>query len=244
MVKKAFFEYKGINSLDMYMRIENKIVFPSPEADIEFVEVLGKDGEIAIDNGRLKGDTFSFPVKIRVPEGVNINDQATKISEWLKTDIGWSPLIFNGQTDFNYIAIMHERFDVEETLRTYGKTVITFKIKPYKMVANVKQLTIEKDTILINNQKRSSKPYIKISGSGDITLTKNGLNWLVLYDVDDYIEIDSEVMAAYKSSTPQNNKMNGDLLPMFPLLTSGENTISWIGNVSKVEINPRWEVVI
>ena len=37
----ASFEYKGVNSLDMYMRIRNEIVFTSPEADVDFIEVLG-----------------------------------------------------------------------------------------------------------------------------------------------------------------------------------------------------------
>lgn len=244
MVDQAFFEYKGISSLDMYMRIENSIVFPSPEADIDFVEVLGKDGELAIDNGRFKGDSFSIPVQIRLPEGVNVNDQATKISEWLKTDIGWSPLIFSGQPDFNYIAIMHERFNIEETLRNFGRTVITFKIKPFKMSTTASLATVIKGQTLTNPYKRAAKPYIKVTGTGNITLTKNGVNWLILYNVDNYIEVDSEAMAAYDLDGLRNDKMNSNLDPLFPLLTSGANKIDWTGTVTKVEINPRWEVII
>lgn len=244
MADKAFFEYKGINSLDMHMRIENSIVFPSPEADIEFVEVLGKDGELAIDNERLKGDTFPIPVQLRLPEGVTVNDQATKISEWLKTDIGWFPLKFSGQPDFNYIAIMHERFNIQETLRDFGRTVLTFKIKPYKMDNKAKLFEIEKGIILINKHKRSSKPYIKVTGSGNITLTKNGQKWLELFEVDEYIEIDSEAMVAYDRNGQKNNKMSSLLTPMFPLLDNGQNTINWTGTVTKVEINPRWEVIV
>lgn len=244
MADKAFFEYKGISSLDMHMRIENDIAFPSPEADIEFIEVLGKDGELAIDNKRLKGDVFPIPVQLRLPEGVNVNDQATKISQWLKSDIGWFPLKFSGQSGFNYIAIMHERFNIQETLRDFGRTIITFKIKPYKMATGVSLITVAKGQTLTNPNKRESKPYIKVTGTGNITLTKNGVNWLTLYNVDNYIEIDSEAMVAYDLNGQKNDKMSSNLTPMFPLLTSGQNTINWTGTVTKVEINPRWEVII
>ena len=66
----ASFEYKGVNSLDMYMRIRNEIVFTSPEADVDFIEVLGRDGELAIDNERLKGVPFSIPVTLKLPEDI------------------------------------------------------------------------------------------------------------------------------------------------------------------------------
>lgn len=244
MVEKAYFEYKGVKSSDMYLRIENNISFPSPEADIEFVEVLGKDGEVAIDHKRLKGETFSIPVQLRLPEGLTVNEQATKISEWLKSDIGWFPLKFSGQPNFNYIALMHERFDIQETLRRYGRTVINFKIKPYKMSTASSLQAVTKGGTLVNPQKRAAKPYIKVTGTGNITLTKNGVNWLILYNVDGSIEIDSEAMVAYDVNGLQNVKMNSNLSPMFPLLESGSNKIDWTGTVTKVEINPRWEVVV
>ena len=91
---RASFEYKGINSLDMYMHIRNEIVFTSPEADIDFVEVLGRDGELAIDNERLKGVPFSIPITLKLPEDITIEQVATEIAAWLKNDIGWYPLRF------------------------------------------------------------------------------------------------------------------------------------------------------
>lgn len=41
---------------------------------------------------------------------------------------------------------------------------------------------------------------------------------------------------AYNGSTLLNNKMSGE----FPVLELGENNISWVGNVSKLEIQPNW----
>jgi phage-related protein len=44
-------------------------------------------------------------------------------------------------------------------------------------------------------------------------------------------------MNAYKGDTLQNNKM---LVGAFPKLAAGDNNISWAGNVTKIEIVPRW----
>lgn len=49
--------------------------------------------------------------------------------------------------------------------------------------------------------------------------------------------LDSENMNAYKGDTLQNNKM---LVGAFPKLAAGDNNISWAGNVTKIEIVPRW----
>lgn len=240
---EAFFEYNGVKSTDMYLRIENEIVFPSPEADIELVPVLGKDGELVVDNDRLKSVRFPIPVQLRLPEGVSVNEQATKISNWLKNSIGFSPLKFSGQPDFYYMALMYEQFDIRESLKNFGKTVLVFRLKPYKFKNDDDLQEVVSGQNLNNDTGRVADPYIKVTGSGDITLKNNGEDWLILYNVEDYIEIDSEVMSAYKDDLPQNNKMNSQLSPMFPVLDTGDNVITIEGNVTKLEIHARWEVI-
>lgn len=244
MTNQAWFEYNGVNSLDMHMRILNDITYPSPESDIDFVEVLGRDGELAVDQERLKGVSFSVPVVISLPEGITINDAATKISEWLRNGVGWHQLRFSASPDYVYMAICYEQFNIQETLKQYGRTVINFRLKPYKFrVGSSSGLTVTNGMTLSNKEKRASKPYMRIEGSGDISLLNNGEEWLLLRDVVDYIEVDSDVMSAFKGTRPENNKMISTLSPLFPLLIPGDNTITWTGNVSKLEIKTRWEAV-
>jgi phage-related protein len=64
-----------------------------------------------------------------------------------------------------------------------------------------------------------------------------------LKNVENEIEVDSEIMNCYKSIsgvvTNQNNKMYSE----FPIIEEGLNNISWTGNVTRVEIIPRWVVI-
>lgn len=81
-----------------------------------------------------------------------------------------------------------------------------------------------------------SNAIYEIYGSGNVTLYINNRAH-GFKNIDGYIEVDSENMNAYKGDTLQNNKM---LVGAFPKLAAGDNNISWAGNVTKIEIVPRW----
>src|SRR5690625_3931294 len=227
----------------MHLRIKNEISFPSPEADIEFVEIKGKDGELAIYNDRLKGVNFSIPCSLHLPKNKMVEEVATEISNWLKNDIGWYPLRFSGSPNYEYIAMCYEQFDIEETLRQFGKTVINFRLKPYKWFVGEKPIVLSNGQTLVNKGTRIAKPLIRIEGHGDITLKNNGKDWLVLKGVEGHIAFDSEVMNVFRDNAVQFTKMKAHLKPLFPLLNVGNNKIEWTGNVTKVELTPRTEVV-
>ena len=228
MDNRGYFVYKGVDSRDMHLRIVNNISFPSPEADVQFAEVMGRDGELAINNKRLKGASFSIPVQLRLPKGKDINTIATEISNWLKSDIGWHPLRFGGSDEYEYIALCYQQFNVEETLKRYGKTVINFRLKPYKRRIKSKAIKLKNGATIMISEKRSSKPLISILADGNIDFTNNGKDWLKLRNVEGSITIDSEMMSAYKGDRPQYDKMMV-MQPLFPVLEPGENKIEWVG---------------
>ena len=77
---------------------------------------------------------------------------------------------------------------------------------------------------------------MKIYATGAITLYINDRAH-TFKEIEDYIEVDSALLNAYKGDTLQNNKMTTTL---FPKLVAGENKIRWAGNVKKIDIVPRW----
>ena len=81
----------------------------------------------------------------------------------------------------------------------------------------------------------NSEPYIKVYGTGDITISINDRP-LKFKNVENYIEVDTELMNCFKDNINQNNRMYSD----FPILNAGENTFTWVGNVIKIELEPRW----
>jgi len=61
---------------------------------------------------------------------------------------------------------------------------------------------------------------------------------LEIKDVSEHITIDTSRLIAYKGDTVLVNKTIGQ----YPMLGVGDNSISWTGTVTKVEItkNERW----
>ena len=83
-----------------------------------------------------------------------------------------------------------------------------------------------------------SEPIITVFGSGNITLKVNGQN-VYLTGITDRITLDSEMQNAYRGTASMNSRMSGE----FPVLSVGQNDITWSGNVTKLEIQPNWRWV-
>lgn len=240
----AWLEYNGVKTDDLYLKIVNDMQFTSAEDDIDFIPVPGKDGEVAIDKQRKKGIDFPIPVQLKLPKGTNVISHVPKITKAYKTK-KWGVLKISTDPDYYYMAMMFQRFDVAETLKTFGKSVLNFKLKPFKYhVSGEDYITVTQNKTITNNFDFDSKPLIQVTGTGDVTLQKNGKDWLILTGLDGTtVYIDSEAKVVYDSNMlAQNKKMNAGLRPMFPLLDESENTITWTGLATSVKIKPRWEV--
>lgn len=240
----SYFEYGGKKSSNMGLKISKDTIYTSPERDIEFIEVVGKDGDIAFDKKRFK--PFTYPIHtIYQPELNNIDLDAYNISQWLKYDIRYKSLFLSWDPNYIYSAIFYEQFAIETTLPKFGKIPLNFKCQPQKFRKDGQsKLTVAQSQILINPENRNAKPLIKITGSGTITLKNNGADWLILTSVDGYITIDSAQMSIHKDGLQQFQKMNANLKPLFPILTPGNNVITWTGTITTLEITPRWEAII
>ena len=90
---------------------------------------------------------------------------------------------------------------------------------------------------IYNQGNDRSEPIIKITGNGQIDLSINGEKKCSL-NISGSITLDSQEEVAYNGSQIQNRRMTGD----FPILRPGLNTITYTGNVTKVEtlVRSRW----
>ena len=97
--------------------------------------------------------------------------------------------------------------------------------------------------VLTNPYPFNAKPYLKLNGRGEGTLTiqtpTNTAIWK-FSTLNGYTECDSELMNFYHDYTPKNDTVEGE---GFPLLYPGENTITFDGGITSVEVIPRWVMI-
>ena len=120
-------------------------------------------------------------------------------------------------------------------IRHFKRFAVEFEVQPFGYDIFEQTITKTAPFNLFNIGTLESEPIITIFGNGNITLYVNSQS-ISLKEITDKIIVDSEMKNAYNNSVSLNYKMSGD----FPALSLGENNISWIGDVIKLEIQPNW----
>ena len=83
-----------------------------------------------------------------------------------------------------------------------------------------------------------SRPNIKLYGSGAVVIMIQPQGrGMMISNLDEYIEIDSELMNCFKDTILKNGTVKG---AEFPTLKPGACTINCTGDVTRIEIIPRW----
>lgn len=239
------FTYDGKNSLDMGIVIEKKEnIYGSPAPKIETVTIPGRGTMILnsktdpLDNEDFEDFGVKYTCFLMPEEYQDVEIIARNIHAWLFHDVAYKRLEDSYERDYYRLAYCGQSVSVEEITRgLLGKLEIELTCKPYKFAYNGERtITLTKAGTLYNTEGFTAKPYMKIYGSGNVTIYINARAHSFA-GIQSYIEVDSELMNAYKGDELQNNKMTSTL---FPKLAAGQNNISWSGNVTKIEIIPRW----
>ena len=207
--------------------------FNATELDTTSYQIPGRNGDLVISNGRYKNIILTYPAFIRQ----NFAANAGKARAWLLSPQGYCRLSddyhpyefrlgrFKGPMDFDM------RF-----LNLSGECEISFDCKPQRfLVSGEKALHFDAADAIVNPTGFEALPQIKVYGDGDGTLTC-GSTTLTLSAIDEYIVLDSEIQDAYKDTLNRNAMVSGE----FPTLQSGENTVSWSGGITGIDITPRW----
>lgn len=227
------FEFGGKNSFTDYgILITKRPSIPSPKRRIANVVVPGRNSSLRFDENTYEDITIT--VECSLKEG-SLPNKIDDVKGWL-IGTGESSLIFDFQTDRKYVAQVVNAIDFTQAYRYFSKFVIVFNCQPFKYAVNNSSINLIAAGKVINSGTIYSEPIIKIVGNGDITL--NIQSQIVKFKgIADHIILDSPQQNAYNQSGENlNNKVTGE----FPVLSVGENNISWSGNVSKLEITPNW----
>lgn len=141
---------------------------------------------------------------------------------------GQGNLIVSNEPDVFYQALILNQIDFKRLGRFRTATVI-FQVQPFKFKVGE---TLTNSLAVTNHGTLDALPYMKITGSGTVTLSINSSAVCTLtIGSEAYLELDSEKQECYKGGTLKNRLMNGK----FPVLRPGANTISTTGTVSKAE---------
>ena len=154
--------------------------------------------------------------------------------------LGYHELTDSYDAEYFRYSVISGNLDIEEQLNKVGSFTVTFNCKPFKysfagqetVSADASELTITNPTAF------ESRPYIKLYGNGTVVIMIQPQGrGMMISDVDEYIEIDSELMNCFKGTILKNDAVKG---AEFPVLKPGVCTINCTGDVTRIEVIPRW----
>ncbi len=239
----TYFTYNGRSSADFGLHIEKKDVFSAPEYDAEFISIPGRSGDIINPNRRFANIKVTYTVFLARKNIAALASVLRDIKGWLYSEPDRYHEITDAyDTEYFRYGVISGSLDIEEQLKKVGSFTVTFNCKPYKYSFAGKQtVAVDASELTITNPTAfESRPYIKLYGSGAVTLNVSSggsTNLWTISEVDETIEIDSELMNCFKNAVLKNDTVTGD---GFPMLKPGTTTIACAGNVQRIEVIPRW----
>lgn len=246
----SYFKFAGKSSLDFGLMIEHPTITKKPSRKVNRLTIPGKGREFIEDEGTYENAEVSYQTWCADKRDRDlIISRIGEIYEWL-SGADYQILSDTYDPDHFRLGWCCEALDPEIIARTHAKQDITFSCDPYRYSwAGTERQTWEDSAFYINDGA-PSLPYIKIIGHGNIELsvtttspTGNADAWSAVFDVDQFIELDSFEMDTTKNGVNQNFRKTGSGYPVFG---TGEVKVKLTPQASNygydlgMEIIPRW----
>lgn len=205
-----------------------------PKMRAEINEIDGRSGDVVTELGY---SAYDKEMSIGLYGSYNINAVIAFFASK-------GTVIFSNEPDKYYRYQVLEQIDFERLVR-FRTATVTMHVQPYKYDAEetpiIEQFSGEAEVEVTNIGNTTAKPRITITGSGDVLMSVNGIQTfsIAMGDIE-YITIDAEQMEAVKDNSLMNRRVTGDYSNF--VLQTGENTITFTGTVTEVQISnySRW----
>lgn len=244
-MKGGYFILDGVNSEDYNLLIQRTPLIETPSRRLELRNAMGVHGGIPYDEKAYDNTTMQLLMFI---DGNDKIKDREKVDSLLRNRGVFKEFIPYWDPDKIYY-IMNLESTQYESPSWYGEKQTlqsNFTVKPYKYLRNVDDIIFTTSTTAVNPFLDDvAQPLITIEGTGDITLSVNGVDYLI-QNVNESVTVDSERYATYRrlSSGFIENENSKYRQKKYPIFTPGSNSIAVSGTVTKVTVKPRWRSLV
>lgn len=252
---RNYFIFDSNDSRDYGVYISGAGTFNAPEREYNVVSVAGRNGDLIISNNRYENIDVTYPAWIADSFKTNLEN----FRSMLLATSGYARLTDTYHTDEFRAAYFSGGIKVDARSRNdAGEFDITFNCKPQRFLTSGEtSVSITSGDTITNPTLFDALPTIFVAGYGTLTI---GDDVIEISNSFDSIVIDSEIMDCY--ATSQNPVVNSAIVGTavlgystyqenangavsfgtgdFPVLASGDTTITYDNTITAVIVTPRW----
>lgn len=239
---RHYISFGGVSTADYKCYVDGSGSFGAPEREYEKVSVPGRNGDLTLDGGNFKDVSAKYAMLFEdIAEFEEFKNKIKALTGPQRLEDSHHPYEYR-------IATLSEAIEpsVGGYLNAYCSLELELTLYPQRfLIEGESPVTVTSSGLLTNPTEFDSKPLIRVTKSGIVTI--NDRSFQITYvDIpldSGSVYIDCELQDAYYISNGARVTANPGLQvtnDLFPVLNPGSNTIALSGGLSRCYITPRW----
>lgn len=195
--------FGNVNSADYGIYISGEGVFDAPKRAVEMVNIPGRNGALAIDQGYYENIVVTYPAHNYEPEMSDFKENLSAFRNALASQIGYQRLSDTFHPNEYRMAVFDEGLDINPIkYNTASQFDIKFDCKPQRFLTSGEtETTVASGTDITNPTQYDSRPLLKVSGRGDFTVNGYPIKIIGGTFGDTVVAYANSLMGEYESIT-------------------------------------------
>lgn len=171
------FSFDGVSSDTYGVYITEGASYNAPERAVEMLEIPGRNGHFALDQGRFENVEVTYHVFIDGSSETDYSANLSDLRNWLCSKVGYARLTDSYNPNEYRMAVYKSGLEVDATSIQSGEFDVVFDCKPQRWLTSGETAVSVADGGTIDNPTLfESEPLLAVEGYGNINF--NG------YDID------------------------------------------------------------
>ena len=169
--------FGGVDSSDYGIYISGEGTYNAPERDVELVNVPGRNGAIALDQGRYNNIKVTYPAMVLEADQEHFRERISEFRNAILSQKGYQRLEDSYHPDEFRMGVYHDGLEVSDilTLARGGNFELIFDCKPQRWLSDGDiPVPVSSGDVLQNPTVFDSSPLLEVEGYG--TVSFNGFD--------------------------------------------------------------------
>ena len=192
--------FDGVDSRDYGVYITGTAVYNAPERDVTMIEIPGRNGAFAKDNGRFQNIEVTYHAGMFGDTGTDFADGISAFRNELCSRVGYCRLTDEYNPDEYRMAVYKSGLNVDAASLEAGEFDIVFECKPQRFLTSGETATAYASGATVTNPTLfESSPLLMVDGYGNIDINGETIN------IDNTITGEIELAAGDSTYSINNN---------------------------------------